>query len=229
MESFFNAFEASETESAEPVAGEVAGRWPDVREAALTLFSRLGYHGTTMKDVAKELGVRAPSLYNHIESKQEILQRIIQTGMARLLSYQEMALESTDDVHEQVRRMTAAHVLIHIRHLRSAVVGDRELANLEEPTQSEVRAQRELYEARFRAVIERGVAEGHFHLNSSKLASFAIIELAGSVSAWFREDGPLSDFDVAAEYAQMALRIVGAEPDRLEGTLGVASAQVTAA
>lgn len=229
MESFFSAFEAAETESAEPLAGEISGRWPDVREAALTLFSKLGYHGTTMKDVAKELGVRAPSLYNHIDSKQEILQRIIQVGMARILKYQEMALASTDDVHEQLRRMTAVHVLVHIRHRRSAVVGDRELANLDEPTRSEVRAQRELYESRFRAVIERGVGDGNFHLSSAKLASFAIIELAGSVSAWFREDGPLTDFDVASEYAQMALRIVGADADRLEGSLGEPSAQVGAA
>jgi AcrR family transcriptional regulator len=215
VESPFSAFEAVELGSAEPLAGEVAGRWPDVREAALTLFSKRGYHGTTMKDVANELGVRAPSLYNHIESKQEILQRIVTTGMARILAYQEAALESTDDVHEQVRRMTAAHVLVHIRHRRSAVVGDRELANLEEPKQSEIRAQRERYESRFRAVIERGMAEGAFHVNSAKLASFAIIELAGSVSVWFREDGPLSDYDVAEEYSQLALRLIGADPARI--------------
>jgi AcrR family transcriptional regulator len=214
VESFFSIFEAAELESAEPVAGEVAGRWPDVREAALTLFSRLGYHGTTMKDVANELGVRAPSLYNHIDSKQEILQRIVVVGMERALAYQQAAIDATDDVHEQLRWMTAAHVLIHIRHRRSAVVGDRELANLDEPVREQVRARRELYESRFRAVIERGVREGAFHVNSSKLASFAVIELASSVSAWFREDGPLTDYDVALEYAQMALRIVGADEAR---------------
>ena len=208
------AYEAITREAAEPVAPEGPGRWPDVREAALTLFSRLGYHGTTMKDVAKELGVRAPSLYNHIGSKQEILERIMVMGMERLIAYQDAALASTDDVGEQLRRMTGAHVLVHIRHRRSAMVGDRELNNLEEPSFSEVRAQRELYESRFRAVIERGVSEGRFEVGSAKLASFAIIEMASSVSVWFREDGPLSDHEVADEYGGMALRIVGAKAAR---------------
>jgi AcrR family transcriptional regulator len=199
-------------EAADPPAPEGPGRWPDVREAALTLFSRLGYHGTTMKDVANELGVRAPSLYNHIGSKQEILQRIMTTGMGRLIAYQDAALASSEDVAEQLRRMTGAHVLVHIRHRRSAMVGDRELANLEEPIATDVRKQRELYESRYRAIIERGVAEGRFEVGSAKLASFAIIEMASSVSVWFREDGPLSDVEVADEYGAMALRIVGARP-----------------
>lgn len=205
-------FETITQEAAEPPTPPGPGRWPDVREAALTLFSRLGYHGTTMKDVANELGVRAPSLYNHIESKQEILSRIMTTGMGRLIAYQDAALASTDDVAEQLRRMTGAHVLVHIRHRRSAMVGDRELTNLEEPALSSVRGQRELYEKRYRSVIERGVAEGRFSVDNVKLASFAIIEMASSVSVWFREDGPLTDVEVADEYGAMALRIVGAKP-----------------
>jgi len=207
-----DVYEAIALQAADPATPEGPGRWPDVREAALTLFSRLGYHGTTMKHVANELGVRAPSLYNHIGSKQEILQRIMVIGMQRLLAFQDAALASTDDVGEQLRRMTGAHVLVHIRHRRSAMVGDRELANVEEPVLSEVRGMRERYESRYREVIDRGVREGRFDVGSSKLASFAIIEMASSVSVWFREDGPLSDEQVADQYGGMALRIVGARP-----------------
>jgi AcrR family transcriptional regulator len=227
-----DVYEAIAREAADPPAPDGPGRWPDVREAALTLFSRLGYHGTTMKHVANELGVRAPSLYNHIGSKQEILQRIMVIGMQRLLAYQDAALASTDDVGEQLRRMTGAHVLVHIRHRRSAMVGDRELANVEEPVLSEVRGMREQYESRYREVIERGIREGRFDVGSTKLASFAIIEMASSVSVWFREDGPLSDNQVADEYGGMALRIVGDRPARRttrKATNGKASAAKPAA
>jgi len=185
-----DVYEAIAREAADPPAPDGPGRWPDVREAALTLFSRLGYHGTTMKHVANELGVRAPSLYNHIGSKQEILQRIM------------------------------------------AMVGDRELANVEEPVLSEVRGMREQYESRYREVIERGIREGRFDVGSTKLASFAIIEMASSVSVWFREDGPLSDNQVADEYGGMALRIVGDRPARRttrKATNGKASAAKPAA
>ncbi|HST42652.1 MAG TPA: TetR/AcrR family transcriptional regulator [Conexibacter sp.] len=188
---------------------EGTGRWNDVAEAALTLFSDRGYHGTTMKHVAAELGVQAPSLYNHVGSKQEILARLMKTGMERMIAKQDEALASTDDVVEQLRRMTEAHVLVHTSHRRSALIGDRELRNLEEPARTEQRGRRELYERRFRDTIERGVLQGAFKVNSAKLASFAIIEMATSVAVWFRDEGPLSETDVAHEYGEMALRIVG--------------------
>ncbi len=196
------------TASAAP-AGPTTGRWNDVAEAALTLFSERGYHGTTMKHVAAELGVQAPSLYNHVGSKQEILARIMKTGMERMIARQDEALASTDDPVEQLRLMTEAHVLVHTSHRRSALIGDRELRNLEEPARTEQRGRRELYERRFRDTIERGSLNGSFRVNSPKLASFAIIEMATSVAVWFRDDGPLTEADVAKEYGEMALRIVG--------------------
>ncbi len=79
------------------------------------------------------------------------------------------------------------------------MVGDREINDLEEPTQAEVRAQRDAYERCFRAVIQRGVDEGSFTVDSVKLASFAIIEMATSVTVWFNEKGPMTPEEVARE------------------------------
>lgn len=199
-----------------PETTETSGRWLELQEAALTLISQRGYHGTTMKHVASALGVQAPSLYNHVVSKQEILQRIMTGGMRRLMDYQDEALAGSEGPRDQLRAMTEAHVLLHIRHRRSAMVGDRELGNLEEPTQSAVRSQRDAYERRFRAVIQRGADDGLFSVKSVKLASFAIIEMATSVTVWFNEGGPLSPDEVAREYGEMALRIVGAGPEKSE-------------
>jgi AcrR family transcriptional regulator len=203
----------SPAKDAQALAGgeqDPGGRWLDVQEAALTLFSERGYHGTTMKHVAAVRGVQAPSRYNHVVSKQEILQRIMTTGMRRLSANQEEALASSSVPAEQLRAMTEAHVLIHIHHRRSAMVGDREIGNLEEPTQREVRDERDAYERRFRAVIQRGVDDGSFVVGSVKLTSFAVIEMATSVAVWFKDDGPLTPDEVAREYGEMAIKIVGA-------------------
>jgi AcrR family transcriptional regulator len=40
------------------------------------LFSDYGYNQVTLKDIAKECGIRAASIYNHYESKAEILREI---------------------------------------------------------------------------------------------------------------------------------------------------------
>ena len=57
------------------MAGETRER---IMEAALRLFARNGYLGTSMSDIAAQLGITKPALYKHYAAKQEILDRIIE-------------------------------------------------------------------------------------------------------------------------------------------------------
>lgn len=49
-----------------------------ILETALALFARSGYLGTSMSDIANQLGITKAALYKHYAGKQEILDRIIQ-------------------------------------------------------------------------------------------------------------------------------------------------------
>ena len=49
-----------------------------ILETALALFAQNGYLGTSMHDIAKQLGFTKAALYKHYASKQEILDRIIE-------------------------------------------------------------------------------------------------------------------------------------------------------
>lgn len=49
-----------------------------ILETALALFARSGYLGTSMSDIADQLGITKAALYKHYAGKQEILDRIIQ-------------------------------------------------------------------------------------------------------------------------------------------------------
>lgn len=57
------------------MAGDTKER---IMEAALDLFAQNGYLGTSMNDIAKQLGITKGALYKHYSSKQEILDSITQ-------------------------------------------------------------------------------------------------------------------------------------------------------
>lgn len=57
------------------MAGDTKER---IMEAALELFAQNGYLGTSMNDIAKQLGITKGALYKHYSSKQEILDSITQ-------------------------------------------------------------------------------------------------------------------------------------------------------
>ena len=58
-----------------------------ILDAALTLFAENGYNGTSVEQIAKAVGIKAPSLYKHYKSKEDILNALIDLAEAR---YEEM-------------------------------------------------------------------------------------------------------------------------------------------
>ena len=54
-----------------------------ILETALTLFAENGYNGTSMEQIAQDVGIKAPSLYKHFKGKEDILNTLIDTAKNR--------------------------------------------------------------------------------------------------------------------------------------------------
>jgi AcrR family transcriptional regulator len=185
-------------------------RLDDIRGAALKLFTAKGYEATTMADIGGAIGMRGPSLYKHVESKQELLARIMVITMADLLAAHQAAISTTRSPVEGLRRATEAHVRYHARHRFEAFVGNREIRSLVEPHRSQVLKLRAEYEACFRRLVQAGADAGVFTVTSVRLASYAVLDLGMGVSAWYRENGEHSEDTLVWQYGEFALRLVGA-------------------
>src|SRR5471032_1614322 len=55
-------------------------RRTELTRAAARLFAQHGYQGTSLADLAEALGVQKPSLYHHIESKEDLLWDVASAG-----------------------------------------------------------------------------------------------------------------------------------------------------
>ncbi|HEY6531978.1 MAG TPA: TetR/AcrR family transcriptional regulator [Acidimicrobiales bacterium] len=200
-----------------PVDSNVRGpeapseRRGEIAQAALELFATKGYRATTMADIGARLGIRGPSLYKHIGSKQELLVGIMHASMDRLLDDHRAAVATAAGVEAQLRRAVEAHVRFHTRHRDEAFVGTREIDSLDPAERRTIVAKRASYEQAFRTLIETGCAEGRFQVASSRLASYAILDMGMGVAVWFRADGPATADEVAYAHGDYALRLVGAD------------------
>jgi AcrR family transcriptional regulator len=183
-----------------------------ISTAALGLFAERGYQATTMDDIGGALGIRGPSLYKHVRSKQDLLAQIMLDTMRTLIRDQEAALSAGGDVATRLRRAIEAHVRYHAAHRQEAFVGNREIASLEEGNRALVIGLRDTYEHRLRAIIDEGCAGGQFCVPSARLASYAILDMGIGVAAWFRTGGEHSVDTVAYTYAEHAIRIVTQRP-----------------
>lgn len=185
-----------------------------VLDAALTLFAERGYHGTAVSQIAASLGIRTSSLYNHMRSKQDLLEAIVGRTLDGVLDDFRIAVDGLSDPVERLRRAIRVYALRHATHRREALVVNRDTTSLPEPARIRMRERQRDHERAVRAIISDGIGPGDFHVGSPALASFAILEMCVSIARWFRDDGARTAEQIADEYTDFALRIVGFVPDR---------------
>ncbi len=75
----------------------------------------------------------------------------------------------------------------------------------------EVRAFLSELESNFRELVQEGREREVFHTSSDRWSSYAILDMGIGVSAWYNPAGSVAPDELAATYAEFALRMLGAD------------------
>ena len=186
-------------------------RYDEILGSALELFATIGYRATTMAQIGDRIGIRGPSIYKHVASKQQLLVAIMAGMMEELLRRQRDALALGGDVRDRLERIVAVHVRYHAEQRYEAFVGHREIDSLEEPERTRILEMRRDYESAFRELVQEGRELDVFRTSSDRWSSYAILDMGIGVPAWFNPSGSVSPDELAATYAEFALRMLGAD------------------
>lgn len=180
-------------------------------DSAVENFQSRGYHGTSIRDIARSADMTAASIYHHFSSKQQILQHIMEHVLKQAISDTNSALMKVGrSPEEQLVGVVRAWVLYHTEHRALALIGASEIRSLDGVGYRIVVSLRDQQQQIFQGVIARGVAEGAFTTPYPDQAAMAILNMGSSISSWYRSDGELSADELAERYASLALGTVGA-------------------
>jgi TetR/AcrR family transcriptional regulator, cholesterol catabolism regulator len=165
------------------------------REAA-RLFAERGYHGTSIGDLAKALGVQKGSLYAHIESKQDLLHEAMREGAQAFHAALDEIPEDLK-VTERIRLALRAHLRVVAEQLEVATVFVREWRYLEGERAAEFLAERRRYEERFRALFREGRELGELRTDlDDQAAVLLVLSAANWAYTWLP---PGADTDELAD------------------------------
>lgn len=180
--------------------------------AGLDLFAVRGYHATSIRDIAGAAGIRSASLYTHFVSKEAILAALVLLGHeVHHRALMTALIECGTDARDQLAALVRAHVTMHCRYPRLAIVTTNEGKHLDATAAAPAAALRAASQNLAVDVIDRGIAQGVFRLVDREITQAAIGSLGISASLWFpaRADH-MSPERVGEVYAELALRLVGA-------------------
>jgi AcrR family transcriptional regulator len=175
----------------------------DIQRAALFRFAAQGYHATTLRHLANDLGVTPAAFYYHFKNKDELLTSLIEEIMSADLDLlRRIRRENTTDPLDE---MIYSHVYWMCVGREEALIVEREAKYLESDFRKRVGRMAHEYARQFAECIAE-----EYELTGQELtlATRAVLGLGESVAQWFHADGPLGAREIAAAFAGYARGIL---------------------
>ena len=174
----------------------MSARRSELTREAARLFAEKGYHGTSIGDLAKAMGVQKGSLYAHIASKEDLLYETMREGAEAFHAALD-AIPEELPATEKIRLALRGHLRVVAEQLDVATVFVREWRYLEGERRDEILAERRRYEDRVRGLFADGRELGELRTDlDDATAALLSLSAANWAYTWLR---PGRDTDELAD------------------------------
>lgn len=193
-----------------------------ILEVALRFFASEGFHGTSVRDMAKVLELQPSALYSHFPSKEHVLSELVRVGYEVHASTLQAALrDAGDDPIDQVCALARAHTLLHATYPHLAVVVNEEIFALTAELAAPALAIRAQSMALVLQILERGVAMGRFSIPDRAATASALSAIGVRIPYWYEPSDALPLEALVDIHVEFTLRMLRAERSpRGEGVRG---------
>jgi AcrR family transcriptional regulator len=177
-----------------------------VLQAAVDLFARQGYDGTSVAQVISQAGVAKGGFYHHFTSKEALLYEVYGNLITRQLAAMDAILARRSTPAQTLRALIADLVESTAASAQQALVFWREQHKLgDEPTEQYRRARRRYHDT-VTKLIRDGQAAGSFApVASPEVVAFTIFGVINELPLWYRPQGRKRPAQIATELADLVL------------------------
>jgi TetR/AcrR family transcriptional regulator, cholesterol catabolism regulator len=181
--------------------------------AAAMLFRRNGYEATTIRMLARQLGIQSASLYYHIGKKEDLLYELSVEALREIDAAVGEAVRGAGTAIERLEALIHAHVETALAYQDAHAVMLLELRSLSPDRMQEVIGLRTRYERLVeRVVAEAQAADALRGDTAPRLLVLALLNLLNWTIFWYRSDGALSRGELADVLTTLYVDGAGARP-----------------
>jgi TetR/AcrR family transcriptional regulator len=181
-----------------------------ILRAAAVCFRQRGYHGTSVEQIAQELGMTKGNLYYYFRDKEEILYFCHDHSLDLLLHLLKRVRREARLPVDRLRGLIEAFVHMILDELHGTAL-TLDFQALSPPLLAKVIRKRDRFDRGVREILREGMARGHFVAGDPKLLSFVILGAVNWITRWFDPEGPSPSTEIGRVFADYLIR--GLEPN----------------
>jgi AcrR family transcriptional regulator len=165
-------------------------------QKASSMFREKGFSATSMRDLAESVGIEAASLYNHIQSKAEILQEIIFRTANECNVHLDVVARPTGPVIRRIEALIRFHVQMMLTRFDDYYVMVNEWHHLTEPYLTNFVTQRRTYVQKLETIINEGVRNRELRPVLPYVAMLTILSSVRGLEFWHRSNKRISPIEL---------------------------------
>lgn len=162
-----------------------------VLRTAAQIFSRRGFHQTTLSDIADALHIAKPTLYHYFRSKDEILLLVQQLAIAQITDVAIDAQPAASTGMEQLRAFVRRYMEMIVDDFGACLIMTGILP-LEAENRKLIRQGSKEIESMLREILRRGVADGSIGPCDPKITAMFFFGVTNWVPYWYNPDGEIN-------------------------------------
>lgn len=180
-------------------------RKDEIVKTAAKLFKKRGYSAVTMRDIAKTMGIKAASLYNHIQSKQDILKSIIISLAEEFTTGMELIKASNTNSLEKLHQIVVLHVHITSRNTYQMAALNNDWMHLEDQLEYYL-SLRQNYEDDFINIIQSGINAKEIVNSNPEIIMFSMLSTLRSLYLWIPKKEDLDHNELADNLSNVLIK-----------------------
>ncbi len=172
---------------------------------AIEVFNRRGYDGTSMEDLAQELGLTKSAIYHHVPSKSHLLESALNEGLDALTRVIDEARSDAVEAsaYDRLRTAVTQSVEVLVEHLPAVTLLLRVRGN--SAAELEALRRRRMIDSSLAALVRDAVDEGSLRADiEPELISRLLFGMVNSLTEWYRPAGTQDAAAVARAVATVA-------------------------
>ena len=187
-----NGMDDAVTDPVAPRRGRPGYDQETVLRRAIDVFNRQGYEGTSMGDLARELGLTKSAIYHHVPSKEHLLAAALDEALDGLAAAIDGAVDGAGPASAANRLRTAVEqsVEVLVDHLPAVTLLLRVHGNSE--VELAALRRRRALDDRLAGLVQAAADEGALRDDiPPDLISRLLFGMVNSLVEWYRPSGPV--------------------------------------
>ncbi len=180
-------------------------RKDEIIKTAAGLFKKKGYSAVTMRDIAQTMGIKAASLYNHIQSKQDILNSIVISIAQEFTKGMETIKATNSGNLEKLHQIVLLHVDITAKNTYQMASLNNDWMHLESQLDYYLQL-RNAYEKDVMDIIKAGIESNEIIDANPEIIMFSILSTLRSLYLWIPKKEELDTNELAHNLSKVLIQ-----------------------